>query len=286
MAVQMHVAYSSVFDGVSIFAGGPYYCALDSLTLAEELCMYDLMGGPKTDDLIAYTNEQAAKGAIDATSNMANDKIFVFSGSKDTTIYPKVVKTLEDYYAPYVNSALVTEYTIAAQHCMPTLDYGEQCDIKMSPYIGKCDYDGAGNAFQTMYGSDLTIGTDISSNLYEFDQTEFFTGTSTSINDHGYIYIPTDCADGSVSCRLHMSYHGCLQDYADIGDTWAANTGYNAWAEENNIIVVYPYVKADKSLGNSNACWDWWGYTGSDYVLKSGTQMKFSKAVLDRLIGN
>jgi poly(3-hydroxybutyrate) depolymerase len=26
MAVQMHVAYSSVFSGAGIFAGGPYYC--------------------------------------------------------------------------------------------------------------------------------------------------------------------------------------------------------------------------------------------------------------------
>ena len=285
MAVQMHVAYSELIDGVGVFAGGPYYCALGSLTIAEEECMYNLMGGPKVDDLIKYTDQQASLGTIDATSHMADDKVFVFSGSKDTTVYPAVVKTLESYYAPYVSASLITEYTVAAQHCIPTLDYGASCGVKMSPYIGDCDYDGAGAAFQTMYGSSLTVGSEVQGNLHQFDQTEFFTGSSTSINDFGYIYIPNGCKDGSVACRLHLSYHGCAQDYGSIGDTWAVHAGYNNWAEANNIIVVYPYVKADQKLGNGNACWDWWGYTGSNYVLQSGVQMEFSKKIMDRLMG-
>lgn len=286
MAAQMHVAYSSLFSGVGIFAGGPYYCAQDSLTVATEQCMYNLMGGPQVTKLISYTDEQSSKGEIDSTDNMADDKVYVFSGSKDTTVYPAVVKTLEDYYAPYVKSALTTEYTIPAQHCIPTLDYGEACGVHMSPYIGDCDYSGAGHAFQTFYGSDLVIGTAKESNLFQFDQTEFFTGSDTSINDFGFVYIPSACSDGSTACRLHISYHGCAQDYASIGDVWADHAGYNDWAEANNIIVVYPYAKKDVSLGNSNACWDWWGYTGDDYVLKKGVQMEFSKKVLDRLMGN
>jgi hypothetical protein len=50
-------------------------------------------------------------------------------------------------------------------------------------------------------------------------------------------------------------------------------------------VVVYPYVKADLKMGNGNACWDWWGYTDADYVLKSGVQMAFSKRILDRVMG-
>jgi hypothetical protein len=285
MAVQMHVAYSSLFEGVGVFAGGPYYCGQGSLTIAEEQCMYGLMGGPQINTLISYTKNEATLGNIDATENMADDKVFVFSGSKDTTVYPSVVKTLEDYYGAFVTSKLTTEYNIPAQHCMPTTNtnYGEDCGTKKSPYIGKCAYDGAQQALQLFYGS-LTAGTTVDNNLHKFDQTEFFTGSSTSINDFGYIYIPTACKDGS-KCRLHMSFHGCLQDYADIGSDWAVHTGYNSWAEANNIIVVYPYVKADAKLGNGNACWDWWGYTGTNYVLKSGVQMAFAKDVLNRLMG-
>ena len=130
----------------------------------------------------------------------------------------------------------------------------------------------------------LCLGTAISSNLFQFDQTEFFTGTSTSINSFGYIYIPTACKSGT-SCRLHMAFHGCLQDYSNIGDVWAVHAGYNDWAEINNIIIVYPYAKPDVMLGNPNACWDWWGYTGTNYVLQSGVQMTFSKKILTRLMG-
>jgi hypothetical protein len=159
MSVQMHVAYSSLINGAAVFAGGPYYCAMDSLTLAEELCMYDLMGGPKTDDLVSYTKLQESKGTIDATSNMADDLVYLFSGTKDTTVNPKVVKTLEDYYGAFVNEKIATEYTIKAQHCMPSVNYGEACGVKQSPFIGDCSYDGAGEAFQTLYGSSLSKGT-------------------------------------------------------------------------------------------------------------------------------
>jgi poly(3-hydroxybutyrate) depolymerase len=125
----------------------------------------------------------------------------------------------------------------------------------------------------------------VTSNLYKFDQTEFYKGSATSLNTFGYIYIPTACADGSAACRLHLSFHGCLQDYGNIQDTWAVHAGYNDWAEANNIIVVYPYATDNRSLGNPNACWDWWGYTGSDYVLQSGVQMSFAKAIMDRVMG-
>lgn len=49
------------------------------------------------------------------------------------------------------------------------------------------------------------------------------------------------------------------------------HAGYNAWAESNNIIVLYPQVHA--SLLNPMGCWDWWGYTGAHYAQKGGPQM-------------
>ena len=57
-----------------------------------------------------------------------------------------------------------------------------------------------------------------------------------------------------------------------LGDTLAANSGLNEWGEGSNIIIVYPQVKKNPTK-NPNGCWDWWGYTGSDFALKSGAQM-------------
>jgi hypothetical protein len=44
MSVKIHVAYSSLINGVGVFSGGPYYCAQNNLGIAEEECMYGLMG--------------------------------------------------------------------------------------------------------------------------------------------------------------------------------------------------------------------------------------------------
>lgn len=66
------------------------------------------------------------------------------------------MQDLVTYYENYVNSSgITTEFDIAAEHCLPTLNYGEQCSVKKSPYIGKCNYDGAGRIFDRCSCKDL-----------------------------------------------------------------------------------------------------------------------------------
>jgi poly(3-hydroxybutyrate) depolymerase len=294
MAVQMHIAHSATFNASSVYAGGPYYCAQgEGSTFAEEICMYDLMGGPKTATLISYTNDQAAKKTIDPVSNLADDKVFIFSGTKDTVVNPKVVQTLVDYYGAFIPAASIqTNFNLQAEHCIPTLNYGETCSRLQSPYIGDCAYDGAGTGLEQMLGTLNKRGVANAANLHAFDQTDFFTGSGKDISlaNQGYIYIPAACAAGSsTACKLHVSFHGCSQDEASIGNDYAAHSGFNDWAETNNIVVVYPYALANMALGNPNACWDWWGYTDSktdvNYVLQSGVQIKFAKSIVDTVMG-
>ena len=40
MAVQLHVAFSGTFHFAAVYAGGPYYCAQDSLSTAQTVCQY------------------------------------------------------------------------------------------------------------------------------------------------------------------------------------------------------------------------------------------------------
>ncbi len=195
------------------------------------------------------------------------------------------MKTLLSYYQNYnnVSSNIATEFDLKAEHCLPTLDYGEACTVKKSPYIGKCDYDGAGIALSHLYGP-LASGKAVSSHLTTFDQSPFVT-KSSSLGNTGYIYVPAACADGKTKCKLHISFHGCVQDLSSIGNQYAADTGFNSWAEANNIIVLYPYAVSSVNPSNPNACWDWWGYTGSDYVYQTGKQMKFVKDLIDHITG-
>jgi predicted phage tail protein len=286
MAVQMHVAFSETINGAAIFAGGPYYCAQGNLMYAYGQCMDTYLGVPMVERLVSQTRQDATQKKIDDPSNLADDRVYLFSGKSDTVVHPEVMQSLQDYYLSFIKATnLVGDYNFDAEHCLPTLDYGEACTRLSSPYIGKCNFDGAGAAFQTLYGEDIVAGKAVAANLKAFDQTEFGGGKSGySLDDVGYVYVPTACASGSAACHLHVSFHGCNQDISNIDTQYAENTGFNNWAEANNVIVLYPYATTSMMPSNPNACWDWWAYTGKDYAYKTGVQMKFAKDMIDRVM--
>ena len=72
-----------------------------------------------------------------------------------------------------------------------------------------------------------------------------------------------------------------MQTPQDIGDQNYADTGYNRWADTNNILVLYP--QAADFPSNQKHCWDWVGYTGLQFDVKAAPQMRAVKMMLDRL---
>lgn len=206
-------------------------------------CSFFTKNGPDLNKLIEYTKQFESEGKIDPTSNLYDDQIFVWVGSKDTFVGPTVSISLEDYYRNFVDgSRLKYDHTFPAQHTMPTLDYGVECTKLRPPAIGKCNYDGAGEVLQHLIGPLVDAGEPIPENLMEFDQTPYFPTDNDrhSLGDKGFIYVPSSCQDSRTSCHLHISFHGCTQTEMRWGNLWADKTGYNRWAESNNIIVLYP----------------------------------------------
>ncbi|MDR3323541.1 MAG: PHB depolymerase family esterase, partial [Zoogloeaceae bacterium] len=67
MAVQFHVAHSSVVRGVGVLAGGPYYCAQGSAGWAIPSCMSPnlFMPLPNLEKLLREVRTQAAAKRID-----------------------------------------------------------------------------------------------------------------------------------------------------------------------------------------------------------------------------
>jgi len=271
MAQQLHIALSSIISGIAIFAAGPYMCALNNLFTAETQCMNNIIE-PNINLLVDITNTYAFDKLIDEPKNLYDDKVFIFSGRLDSVVSPNIVYKVNDYYSHYIpNSNIFLSFNELAEHCQPTLNYGELCSNLSSPYIGNCNYDGAGEALKYLLNV-IKRGLFNQNNLYSFDQTKYFTKNSKSINDIGYIYIPNNCKYNK--CHLHISFHGCLQNIQFIGNQYAMYSGYNEWAETNNIIVLYPYVKPLPDI-NPNGCWDWWGYTNEYYATKNGEQIRF-----------
>ena len=110
----------------------------------------------------------------------------------------------------------------------------------------------------------------------------------------GYLFIPETCKKGR-KCKLHVAFHGCKQGGAtdrrsgqSKSNLFAKFAGYNEWAQANDIIVLYPQVRARFSTPlNPQGCWDWWGqyYTDKNYHTQGGKQIKAVAQMINILAG-
>jgi len=295
MAVQFDVAYSASLLGAGVIAGGPYYCARGDLDTATAVCSCTgfgscrvRTGGARIAELIAATDRNGASGAVDPVTGLASHKIWLFSGSADTTVPPPVMQDLRDYYAHYVTPAnIFYKGDIAAQHAMPTDSFGNACDKLGSPYINNCAFDAAGALLQWIYGTLAPRSTQPPAGRFvEFDQAEFLPNPRLhGMAANGVLYVPPGCDGAEVrGCKLHVVFHGCKQDRGAIGEQYIRQTGYNAWADSNRIVLLYPQATASGSF-NPNACWDWYSHDDPAYATKTGRQMLAVKHMVDRLTG-
>ena len=283
MAVQFHVAFSSITQGAAIFAGGPFDCAQGSLTSALVACG-DALDAPDVTPLIALTKQWASAGYLDDVTNLARQRVFLFGGADDMTVNPVVMDALATYYEAFLPPQSISYESRfpGAGHTMPTLDYGNPCSVTETPWIGKCAYDGAGTALAQIYGPLAPAASSATGKILSLSQASFIADpASHSLADTAYVYVPTSCAGGET-CRLHVAFHGCSQEATgQAGTAFYMNAGYNPWADTNHIVVVYPQTIV--SASNPEACWDWWGYDSPDYAKKTGPQMAMVRAMLDYL---
>jgi len=282
MAVQFHVANSSFVKGAGIIAGGPYFCAKDDQNTATSICSctgltacHPDQAGQMVTNLVQVTNQNGSHGTIDPVSNLAGSRIYLFSGSADSVVPTPIMTALESYYENYVTPSNISfEKSIAAEHAIPTDSFGNACSFRGDPYINNCHFDAAGALLKWIYGSlnPKNTGT-LTGQLIQFDQSEFIADpTSHGMSSNGWVYVPASCGQ-ATQCRVHVVFHGCKQ-YPDapyssgpggkIGDTFVQHSGYNQWADTNNIVVLYPQANAMNTgtrlpRSNPNGWWDWSG---------------------------
>ena len=306
MAVQFGVAWSSIIRGVGAVAGGPFYCAqasaadfLNGYTLPVATATGSCMAGPPPDlqPMIAKVEAKATAGEIDPLDNIKRQKIYLFHGYNDAVVAKSVTDATAEFYRRYLGEPgrgnLYYQESRGAGHSFVVNERGERelntCPANRSPFIDQCGYDQAGIILQHIYGA-LRPGTigPLGGSIRSFDQNRY-TGDhiadALSMGDEGYVFVPSACEQGDA-CRVHVVLHGCQQDAGTIGRLFVEQTGYNAWADANRIIVLYPQTKVSAFLPfNPNACWDWWSYIEHDdgYVTKSGLQIAAIKTMLNAL---
>ena len=278
-AVQMHISHSSTIKGCAVFAGGPYYCAQGSMITATTNCMgfgtgIDIPGIKQK--ISSYENE----GKIDRALNLTDSKIFVFSGTLDTVVNQKVNKEAINLYS-YFGADIKSKFDFPAAHTMPTVNNGNGCTTTTSPYIGKCNYDGAFESLKHLHSDIVTNEPGIynQNNLYKIKQP----GAQKAImGSDAYVYVPEHCQGREAGCSLHVVFHGCMQTIKDIGTKFVELTGYNEVAETNNLVILYPQV-SKSMIKNPNGCWDWWGYVNDDYANKQGKQISVVKETIENI---
>jgi poly(3-hydroxybutyrate) depolymerase len=296
MASQFHVAHSRHVVGVGIVAGGPFGCAeaatpwfarwfglTATVYWATGRCMVGSrlgLGIPANRTLEAQVHALAQSGRIDPLPEIARARVYVFTSTADTVVKSPVVEAAETLYASLgvPRSSFAPVRRTDAKHAFVTEEKGAECGKEAPDFITDCNYDQAGAILRHIY-PDVTGKTQPSATLTVFDQRPFTSGLNAhGLADAGYAYVPPQCA-GAPGCRVHVVFHGCKQ----AGEGFVRDSGYAEWADNNRLIVLFPQVKASTDGVNPLGCWDWWGYTGSDYLTQTGPQIAAVRRMLDRL---
>ncbi len=290
MTVQMHAAHADNIVGVGVFAGGPYECSGTSSQIANVSTATGTCMGGKADADTAITRlQQAAKaGRIAPVETQHSDKIWLYSGYNDGVLKQPTMDALDSYYQSLVGEGQVyyRDNQDAGHAQIVDNNHGQECVLNGGEFINDCQLDGAGQILEFIYG-DLTAKQtgELSGEIVAFDQSPWFDGNSTAVMaDTAYAYVPQSCAQGEP-CRLHIAFHGCMQNAESIGDSFYRYAGYNAWADTNNFVVLYPQTTQTSMLFvpgtpfNPKGCWDWWGFTDpaslqADYASRDSLQIK------------
>jgi hypothetical protein len=316
MANQLHVAHSAGIMGAGIIAGGPFGCAVDTVTGDGVLALASLAIGPclSVPTLLkpvafyaGIVADLATRGWIDPPGTLARARIYLFTGRADKVVNSTVVELGASLYRTLGVPPSQIDFRdqdlpgAGAGHSWVTRNFGNECDANATPYINNCNYDQSGEMLRTIYGPLQPLAASPDGRLVAFDQTEFVPRRATAANglaDTGFLYVPKACEAGTaVPCRVHVALHGCLQSAELLGAEFYTRIGVNEWADTNRIIVIYPQAHATtvaelpqdfKSLLNTNpqGCWNWWGYAGDTrYLTKRGVQVDALWSMVRRVTG-
>ena len=278
MAGQFQVAFSGQVVGAGIVAAGPWGCAQGDINRALQVCVSG--NGLDTAELIAMAGEKAGDRGIDPLDNLGNARVFLFRGDKDEVVGSAAIDGALRWFANYTNPVNIKVVdTVPAAHGWPTINSGGDCGTFAAPYVYNCDYDTAGEILGHLY-TELEKPAEVTREVRRFEQRSY---GDASLAEFGYVYIPEHC-ENEAGCRVHVFFHGCEQSADTVGTELVENSGFNRWAEANDIVVLYPQVeKSFAAPMNPLGCWDWWGYTGANYLDQSGAQLNAVKRMVDRL---
>jgi hypothetical protein len=187
-------------------------------------------------------------------------------------VAPSVVQAAKYFYiqAGVAEDNIEFDTRKDAGHAFLTTDSGTSCGLSAAPFVSDCDYDQSGAILKWLYGDLAPPADKPTGKFIHFDQSQFSEDSGADLSKEGVVYVPAACSK-EASCRLHIALHGCEQNINTVGMMFVEGSGFARWADTNRLVILFPQVSA--SALNPKGCWDWWGYTGNDYLTKDAPQI-------------
>ena len=233
-ALMQQVAFSSVYAGVGAFSGPIPHCPVMYWPNVSELvngtnptCPFcdgcpqgttlkDCDWGPAEIQTARVVHEWIAASTedlIDDVAHLNGTRVWVHMGSSEGAwAGGQNERNLAQVFEAFGAAIVVT--STPSNHAWPLDGHGTPCGQGKS-YIEDCHFDGPGAMLNHLYGPLLPPAKSFDPNgLINFDQRPFFSPDNdgelgAGLASNGTIYLPTRCRATGMTCRLHMSLHGC-----------------------------------------------------------------------------
>ncbi len=268
MAVQFHVAHSSLVNGVGVVAAGPYYCAENSLRHALGRCM-------KGDEPIAVGRTGRGHERTRAGRPHRPDRE---PGQRPRVDLPRrgrsgrgqaggrctagVLRT-----AGGSRAACSARNLPAAGHTFPAAAENLQdCGKTDTPFVGSCGIDGARQMLEHLYGPFGApgrrrqaghAGAILAVVVREGGRRRRARRARVALRASGLL--------GQRRCRALSPARrfSRLQAGRFVRERCVRAAGrLPGRCRRGRIVVLFPQVEPSFQPLNPNGCWDWWGYGG------------------------
>lgn len=283
----------------------PIYQAV-GICMGNPEIVHDSEGGAMKLDFMA---DFERRHLIAPVGNIGKQRVFIYQGSRDDVVRPPMAEKLREFYANFkVPSQAIKVVEKSGAHNFPTdREDGVLCGEEKVPYIASCGYDLAGDILRHLLGRKLEKSKINFKNLWVVTQAN----APGSIHRYGYLYANDYCLSNPQLCDLHVAFHGCkmsddydekfqksyeegikmgkflnVQDYQlkkripRMGARiFAERAGYAEYAEnrKNRLMIYFPQTRitTENYPANPKGCWDWYGWTNSDYATNKGSEAQW-----------
>lgn len=285
MSAQIGMAHSQKIKGIGLMSSTTYGCSEGSLEIAKTHCMAnpDKISTTKS---LKHVQKLVQSSHLDPIENIEHQKVFLFHGQLDPVVK---ISALNKNKLFYTKLKATVKHKILSNlgHSIATKSHGSACEKTELPFLGNCNYDSVDEILgfilplnkQNIEDQTTTVN---SKNIYTLDLKKIIPQEELMkafINTDLQFYVPQACLH--KNCPGHIAFHGCLQSPEFVTQAFIEKSGYLQAAEKYNAIIFFPSVI--KTPNNPNGCWDWWGYTGSNFDTKEAPQIRVLNKIIENL---